>query len=78
MFPWKSITKIRIPTFEKSSEKVGIGILVIDFQEKILMSSDKFQNLPNKFLFNLRRHLTLQDVLFQRYDQSNFSENVIM
>ncbi len=45
MFPWKSITKISIPTFPKSSEKVGVGILVIDFQGNIFMSSDEFHNL---------------------------------
>jgi len=56
MFSWKSITKIQIPTFEKSSEKLGVGILVIDFQWKILMSSGKFQN---KFHFNLWPHSTL-------------------
>jgi hypothetical protein len=31
MFPWKSITKIPTSTFAKSNEKVGVGILVIDF-----------------------------------------------
>jgi hypothetical protein len=51
MFSWKSITKIPVPTFAKFSEKVGVGILVIDFQENIFMSLDGFQNLPNKFLF---------------------------
>jgi hypothetical protein len=45
-----------IPTFGKFNEKVGVGILVIDFQGKIFMSSDRFQN---KFLVNLRRHSTL-------------------
>ncbi len=52
------------PSFEKSSEKVGVGILVIDFQGNILMSSDRFQN---KFLFNLRRHSTLCDLPFRSY-----------
>ncbi len=33
MFPWKSITKIPILTFAKSIEKVGVGILVIHFDE---------------------------------------------
>jgi hypothetical protein len=38
MFPRKSITKISIPTFAKSSEKVGVDISVIDFQGNILTS----------------------------------------
>jgi len=42
MFPWKSITKMPIPTFSMDFAKVGIGILVIDFQENIFMSSDRF------------------------------------
>ncbi len=29
----KSVTKILIPTFEKSSDKVGVSILVRDFDE---------------------------------------------
>jgi hypothetical protein len=58
------------PTFSLDFEKVGIGILVIDFQENLLMSSDGFQNLLNKFLFNLRRHSTLEDLPFQSYDPS--------
>jgi hypothetical protein len=45
MFPWKSVTKIPIPTFLKSSDKVGVDILVIDFQGNIFMSSDRFLNL---------------------------------
>ncbi len=65
MFPWKSITKILIPIFE-----VGVSILVIDFQGNIFMSSDGFQNLQNKILFNLRRHSTFYDLPFQSYDQS--------
>jgi hypothetical protein len=56
--------------FSLDFAKVGIGILVIDFQESIRMSSDRFENLQNKFLFNLRRHSTLYDLLFQGYDQS--------
>jgi hypothetical protein len=40
------------------------------------MSSDGFQNLQNKFLFNLRRHSTLHDLPFQSYDQSKMSKNV--
>jgi hypothetical protein len=67
MFPWKSITKIPTPTFSLDFAKVGIGILVIDFQGNIFMNSDRFQNLQNKFLFNLRRHSTLCDILFQSY-----------
>jgi hypothetical protein len=70
MFSWKSITKIPFPTFAKSSEKVGIDILVIDFQGNIFMNSDEFQNLLNKFLFNLRPHSTLYDLPCQSYDQS--------
>ncbi len=58
------------PTFSLDSANVGIGILVTDFQGNILMSSDGFQNLQNKFLFNLRRHSTLYGLLFQSYDQS--------
>jgi hypothetical protein len=76
MFPWKSITKIPVPIFSKSSEKVGVGILVIDFQASIFMSSHRFQNLLNKFLFNLKRHSTLCDLPFQSYDQSKMSKNV--
>ncbi len=52
------------PIFSLDFAKVGISILVIDFQENIFMSSDGFQNLRNKFLFNLRRHSTLYDLLF--------------
>jgi hypothetical protein len=40
MFPWKSITKIPTPTFSLDFTKIGIGILVIDFQGNIFMSSD--------------------------------------
>ncbi len=60
MFSWKSITKIPIPTFAKSSEKGGVGILVIDFRGNTLMTSDRFQNLQNKFRFDLKRHSTLR------------------
>jgi hypothetical protein len=63
MFSLKSIAKIPIATFEKSSEKVGVDILVIDFQGNIFMSSDTF-------LFNLRRHSTLYDLPFHSYNQS--------
>jgi hypothetical protein len=58
------------PTFSLDFAKVGIGILVIDFQENFFMSSHRFQNLQNKFLFNLRRHSTLYEFAFQSYDQS--------
>jgi hypothetical protein len=44
MFPWKSITKIWIPTFAKSNKKVGVGILLTGFQGNILMHSDGFEN----------------------------------
>jgi hypothetical protein len=37
------------PTFSLDFSKVGIGILVIDFQENIFMSSDRFQNLQKNF-----------------------------
>jgi hypothetical protein len=37
------------PTFSLDFSKVGIGILVIDFQENIFMSSDRFQNLQTNF-----------------------------
>jgi hypothetical protein len=50
------------PTFSMDFAKVGIAILVIDFQENLLMSSDRFQN---KFIFNLRRHPTLSNLPFQ-------------
>jgi hypothetical protein len=62
--------KIPIPTFSKFSENVGVGILVIDFKGNIFMRSDRFQNLQNEFLFNLKRHLPLYDLPFQSYDQS--------
>jgi hypothetical protein len=65
-----------MPNFVKSSKKVGVGILVIDFQGNISMSSDGFQNLRNKFFFNLRRHSTLYDLPFQSYDQSKMSKNI--
>ncbi len=65
---WKSITKIPIRTFAKFSEKLVVGILVIDFQANILMISDRFQNLLNKFRFNLRCYWTLYDPPFQNYD----------
>ncbi len=55
------------PTFSLNFAKVSIGILVIDFQGNIFMSSDKFQNLQNKFLFNLRRQSSLYDLPFQSY-----------
>jgi hypothetical protein len=55
------------PTFSLDFAKVGIGILIIDFQGNIFMSSDWFQN---QFLFNLRRHSTLCDLPFQSYDQN--------
>jgi hypothetical protein len=64
------------PTFSLDLEKAGIGILVIDFQGKVFMSSDGFQNLQNKFLFNLRCHSTLYDLPFQNYDHSKMSKNV--
>jgi hypothetical protein len=35
--------------------KVGVGILVIDFQGNICMSSDRFQNLQFKTSFNSLR-----------------------
>jgi hypothetical protein len=76
MFPRKSITQMPIPTFSLDFSKVGIGILVIDFQGNIFMSSNGFQNLQNKFLFNLRRHSTLYDPPFQSYDQSKISKNM--
>jgi hypothetical protein len=63
-------------TFSKSNEKVGVGILVIDFQGNIFMSFDGFQSLQNKFLFNLRRHSTLYARPFQSYDQSKTSKSV--
>jgi hypothetical protein len=69
MFPWKSITKMPTPTFSLDFAKVGIGILAIDFQGNIFMSSDGFQNFQNKFLFNLRSHSTLYNLPFQSYDQ---------
>jgi hypothetical protein len=61
MFPRKSITKMPTPTFSLDLAKVDVGILVIDFQENIFMSSDRFQNLLNKFLYNLIRHPTLSN-----------------
>jgi len=45
----KIYTKIPRPNFEKSTEKVSLGILIINFQGKIFMSWEKFQN---KFLLN--------------------------
>jgi hypothetical protein len=65
-----------MPTFSLDFAKVGVGILVIDFQGNIFMSSDRFQNLLKKVLFNLRRHSTLYDLPFQSYDQSKMSKNV--
>jgi hypothetical protein len=59
-----------ISTFSKSSEKLGVGILVIDIQGNFFMSLDRFQNLQNKFLFNLRRHSTLYGLSFLSYNQS--------
>jgi hypothetical protein len=58
------------PIFSLDFEKVGIGILVIDFQEKNFMSSGGFLNLQNKFLLNSRRHSTLYNLPLQSYDQS--------
>jgi hypothetical protein len=76
MFPWKSITKMPTPTFSLDFSKVAIGILVINFQGNIFMSSNRFQNLQKKILFSLRRHSTLYDLPFQSYDQSKMSKNV--
>jgi hypothetical protein len=64
------------PTFSMDFAKAVIGILVIDFQENILMISDRFQNLLKTFLFNLRRHSTLYNLPFQSYGQSKMSKNV--
>ena len=64
MHPRKSITKIPTPTFAKYSEKVDISILVIDFLGNIFMSSGTFQNIHDKFLFNLRRRSTFYDFSF--------------
>jgi hypothetical protein len=72
MFSGKSITKMPTPTFSLYFSKVAIGILVIDFQGNVFMSPNRFQN---KFLFNLRRHLTLYDLPFQSYDQSKMNKN---
>ncbi len=58
------------PTFSLDFSKVSMDILLIDFQGNIFMSSERFQNLQNEFLFNLRRHSTLYDLPFQSYDQS--------
>jgi hypothetical protein len=66
------------PIFSMDFAKVHIGILVVDFQENLLMSSVGFQNLQNKFLFNLRRHRTLYDLPFQSYDQIKMSKNVTL
>jgi hypothetical protein len=60
------------PTFSLDFSKVDIGILVIDFQGNIL---DRFENLQNKFLFNLRRHSTLYDLPFQSYDEKSYVDN---
>jgi hypothetical protein len=64
------------PTFSLDFAKVGTGTLVIDFQGKVFMSSDMFQNLQNKSLFNLRRRSTLYDLPFQNYDHNKMSKNV--
>jgi len=72
IFTRKSITKMPTPIFSLDFAKVRIGILVINFQENILMSSDTFQN---KFLFNLRRHSTLYDLPFQSYVDKPFYYN---
>jgi hypothetical protein len=56
------------PTFSLDFAKVGVDILVIDFQGNIFMSLDGFLNLQNKFLFNF-----IYDLPFQSYDES---ENV--
>jgi hypothetical protein len=61
MFPWKSITKMPTATFSLDFEKLGIGIVDIG---DIFMSSDRFQNLQNKFSFNLRHDSTLYDLSF--------------
>jgi hypothetical protein len=70
MFPRKSITNMSTPTFSLDFEKVGTGILVIDFQGNIFMSSGRFQNLRNKFLFNLRRHSTLHNCVAELRGQA--------
>jgi len=40
------------PTFSLDFAKVDIGILVIDFQGKVFMNSDRFQNLQFKTSLN--------------------------
>jgi hypothetical protein len=64
------------PTFSLDFSKVGIRILVIDFQGNIFMKSGRFQNLQNEFLFSLRCNSTLYDIPFQSYDQSKMSKNL--
>jgi hypothetical protein len=54
VFTQKSITEMPTTTFANSIEKWGVSIFVIDFRKHIFMSSDRSQNLQNKFLFNLR------------------------
>ncbi len=76
MFSWKSLTKMLTPTCSLDFTKVAIGILVRNFQENISMSSDGFQNLLNKILFNLRRHPNLYELLFHSYDWSKMRKNV--
>jgi hypothetical protein len=68
MFPGKSIPKMPPTTFSMDFATVGVDILVIDFPGNIFMSSDTFQNLQKKILFNLRRRSTLYDLPFQSYD----------
>ena len=78
MFPWKIITEIPEPTVVLDFVKVALGISVIDFWGKIFMSSDRFQNLQNKFLFNLRRRSTLYNFCFASYGQDKMSKNVTL
>ena len=76
MIPRKMITEVLVPTFFLDFVKVALGISVKDFLGKIFMSSDRSQNLQNKFLFNLRRRSTLYDFCFRSYGQNKMSKNV--
>ena len=78
MFSRKIIIEILVPTFFLDFVKVALGISGIDFWGKIFMSSDRSQNLQNKFLFNLRRRSTLYNFCFRSYGQNKMSKNVTL
>jgi hypothetical protein len=57
MFPWKSITKMPAPTFSLDFEKLGIAILVIDFQGKHFYELGKVSKSSKQFSLQFKTSL---------------------